>query len=285
MDRDSKIYIAGHNGMIGSVIKRKLEEEGYKNLIFRNSSELNLEDQKATEGFFQKEKPEYVFDAAAKVGGIYANNTYRAEFIYKNTQIQNNLIHSSWKFNVKKLLFLASNCVYPKDCSQPIKESYLLSGYLEPTNQPFAVAKIAGVEMCQSYNKQYGTKFISVVPANSYGPRDKYDNLNSHLISALLLKFHEAKINNKNEVIIWGTGEPRREALYVDDLADACIFLMQKYDHSEIINVGTGEDRTIKEIAKIIKEITRFNGNLVFDTTKPDGMKRKLLDVSNINSL
>ncbi|MBU2633769.1 MAG: GDP-L-fucose synthase [Nanoarchaeota archaeon] len=285
MDKDLKIYIAGHNGMVGSAIKRKLEEMGYKNLIFRNSFELNLEDQKRVEEFFQEEKPEYVFDAAAKVGGIHSNNTYRAEFIYKNLQIQNHLIHFSWKFGVKKLLFLASNCVYPKNCLQPIKESYLLSGYLEPTNQPFSVAKIAGIEMCQSYNKQYGTNFISVVAANSYGINDTYDLSNSHLIPSLILKFHEAKINNKNEVDVWGTGKPRREGMYVDDLADACIFLMQKYDSSEIINVGTGIDRTIKEIANLVKDVVEFDGKIVFDETKPDGMSRKILDVSKINNL
>ncbi len=285
MNVESKIYIAGHSGMVGSAIKRKLIEMGFKNIIFKTYSELNLEDQKATEEFFQKERPEYVFDAAAKVGGIYANNTYRAEFIYKNLQIQNNLIHSAWKSGVKKFLFLASNCVYPRDCQQPIKESYLLSGYLEPTNQPFGIAKIAGIEMCQSYNKQYGTNFISVVAANSYGINDTYDSSNSHLIPALILKFHEAKVNNKEEVIIWGTGKPRREAMYVDDLADACIFLMQNYDSSEIINVGTGEDRTIEEIAKLINVEVGFNGRLVFDTTKPDGMMRKVLDVNKINSL
>ena len=285
MDKDSKIYIAGHNGMVGSAIKKKLENGGYTNLIFRTSSELNLEDQKATEEFFLRERPEYVFDAAAKVGGIHANSTYRAEFIYKNLQIQNNLIHSAWKFDAKKLLFLASNCVYPRNCQQPIKESYLLSGYLEPTNQPFAIAKIAGIEMCQSYNQQYGTNFISVVAANSYGINDKYDLLNSHLIPALILKFHEAKVNNKEEVVIWGTGKPRREAMYVDDLADACIFLMQNYDSQEIINVGTGEDRTIEEIAKLIKKEVEFNGRIVLDTTKSDGMSRKILDVNKINSL
>lgn len=284
MDVESKIYIAGHSGMVGSAIKRKLMEMGFKNLIFRNSSELNLEDQKAAEEFFRKERPEYIFDAAAKVGGIHANNTYRAEFIYRNLQIQNNLIHFSWKSGVKKLLFLASNCVYPRDCQQPIKESYLLSGHLEPTNQPFAIAKIAGIEMCQSYNQQYGTNFISVVAANSYGINDKYDLLNSHLIPSLILKFHEAKASNNPGVVIWGTGKPRREALYVDDLAEACIFLMKEYNSPEIINIGTGKDRTIREIAEIIKKVVGFDGEIRFDITKPDGMSRKLLDVSKINS-
>lgn len=285
MNEESKVYIAGHSGMVGSAIKRRLEKEGYKNIIVKASSELNLEDQRVTEEFFREERPEYVFDAAAKSGGIHANNTYRAEFIYKNLQIQNNLIHSAWKFGVKKLLFLASNCIYPRDCSQPIKESYLLSGNLEPTNQPFAIAKIAGVEMCQSYNKQYGTNFISAIAANSYGINDKYDPLNSHLVPSLILKFHKAKISDKEEVVIWGTGSPRREALYVEDLAEACIFLMKNYNSPEIINIGTGVDRTIREIAEIIRNSIGFKGGIEFDTTKPDGMSRKLLDVSKIHSL
>jgi GDP-L-fucose synthase len=285
MNKDSKIYIAGHNGMVGSAIKRKLEEEGYKNIIFRSSSELDLEDQKATEEFFLTEKPEYVFIAAAKVGGIYANNTYRAEFIYKNLQIQNNLIHFSWKYRVRKLLFLASNCIYPKDCLQPMKEEHLLSGYLEPTNEPYAVAKIAGIKMCEAYKRQYGINFISATPANLFGPNDDYDSRNSHLIAALIRKFHEAKTNNKDKVILWGTGTPRREVMYVDDLAEACLFLMQNYDSLETINVGTGEDMTIKEIAELVKEVVGFRGEVMFDTTKPDGMVRKLLDISKINRL
>ena len=285
MNLGAKIYIAGHSGMVGSTIKRALEKDGFNNIVFKTSSDLNLENQKATEEFFRDERPEYVFDAAAKVGGIYANNTYRAEFVYKNLQIQNNLINSAWKFGVKKLLFLASNCIYPRDCSQPIKESYLLSGNLEPTNQPFAIAKIAGIEMCQSYNKQYGSNFISVVPANSYGINDKYDSLNSHLVPSLILKFHEAKIANKPSVVIWGTGNPKREALYVEELAEACIFLMKNYNSPEIINIGTGKDRTIREIAEIIGEVVGFKGEIKFDTTKPDGMSRKLLDVGKINNL
>ena len=285
MDKNSKIYVAGHNGMVGSAIKRKLEEEGYRNLVFRSSSELDLENQKSTEEFFQIEKPEYVFIAAAKVGGIYANDTYRAEFIYKNLQIQNHLIHFSWKYGVKKLLFLASNCVYPKLSPQPMKEEYLLSGYLEPTNEPFAVAKIAGIKMCESYNRQYGTKFISAIPANLFGPNDDYDQLDSHLVAALIRKFHEAKISNADKVMLWGTGTPRREAMYVYDLADACLFLMQNYDSSEPINVGTGRDKTVKEIAELVKEVIGFNGGIIFDPKKPDGMMRKLLDVSKINKL
>ena len=285
MNLGAKIYIAGHSGMVGSTIKRALEKDGFNNIVFKTSSDLNLENQKATEEFFRDERPEYVFDAAAKVGGIYANNTYRAEFVYKNLQIQNNLINSAWKFGVKKLLFLASNCIYPRDCSQPIKESYLLSGNLEPTNQPFAIAKIAGIEMCQSYNKQYGSNFISVVPANSYGINDKYDSLNSHLVPSLILKFHEAKIANKPSVVIWGTGNPKREALYEEELAEACIYLMKNYNSPEIINIGTGKDRTIREIAEIIGEVVGFKGEIKFDTTKPDGMSRKLLDVGKINNL
>lgn len=285
MDKDSKIYIAGHNGIVGSAIKRKLEEERYKNLIFRSSSELDLEDQTATEKFFIAEKPEYVFIAAAKVGGIYANNTYRAEFIYRNLQIQNNLIHFSWKHNIKKLLFLGSSCIYPKDCLQPMKEEYILSGYLEPTNEPFAIAKIAGIKMCESYNKQYGTNFISAIPANLFGPNDDFDLLNSHLIAALIRKLHEAKINNEDRVVLWGTGNPRREAMYVDDAAEACLFLMQNYNSSEAVNIGTGEDRTIKEIANLVKKVVGFRGEIVFDATKPDGMARKLLDIARINAL
>lgn len=285
MEKASKIYVAGHNGMVGSAIKRKLEEEGCKNIVFRSSSELDLENQKATEEFFQTEKPEYVFIAAAKVGGIYANDTYRAEFIYKNLQIQNNLIHFSWKHGVKKLLFLASNCVYPKVSPQPMKEEYILSGHLEPTNEPFAVAKIAGIKMCESYNRQYGTNFISAIPANLFGPNDDYDKLYSHLIAAFIKKFHEAKISSADNVILWGTGSPRREAMYVYDLADACLFLMQNYDSSEPINVGTGNDKTVKELAELTKDIVGFDGRIIFDATKPDGMMRKLLDVSKINKL
>ena len=285
MDKNSKIYVAGHNGMVGSAIMRKLEEKGCKNIVFKSSSELDLENQKATEEFFQIEKPEYVFIAAAKVGGIYANNTYRAEFIYKNLQIQNNLIHYSWKFHVNKLLFLASNCVYPKASPQPMKEEYLLSGYLEPTNEPYAIAKIAGIKMCESYNRQYGTNFISAIPANLFGSNDDYDEFNSHLLAALIRKFHEAKINNKDNVAIWGTGTPRREFMYVDDLAEACLFLMRNYDSSEPINVGTGKDKTVGEIAELVKEVVGFRGGLIFDATKPDGMMRKLLDVIKINRL
>ena len=285
MNKDSKIFVAGHNGMVGSSIKRKLEEEGHKNLILKNHSELDLEDQKATEEFFLKEKPEYVFIAAAKVGGIHANNTYRAEFIYKNIQIQNNMIHLSWKTNVKKLLFLASNCIYPKNSSQPMKDEYLLSDSLEPTNEPYAIAKIAGIKMCESYNKQYGANFNSAVPANLFGQNDNYDPLNSHFIAGLIRKFHEEKTNNKNEVVLWGTGNPKREVMFVDDLAEACIFLMQNYDSSEIINVGTGEDKTIKEFAELIKGIVGYSGNIAFDDSKPDGIARKLLDISKINNM
>lgn len=285
MDRNSKIYVAGHNGMVGSAIKRKLEEKGFRDIIFRSSSELNLENQKATEKFFLANKPKYALIAAAKVGGIYANNKFRAEFIYKNLQIQNNLIHFAWKYGVKKLLFLASNCVYPKLSPQPMKEDCILSGYLEPTNEPYSIAKIAGIKMCESYNRQYGTNFISAIPANIFGPKDSYDSLNSHLMAALIRKFHEAKINKKDQVVIWGTGKPLREVMYADDLAEACLFLMQNYDSSEPINVGTGIGKTVKEIAELVGKVVGFRGCIKFDAAKPDGMMRKLLDVSKINNL
>ena len=285
MDKDSKIYVAGHSGMVGSAIKRKLEDEGYNNLILKNHSDLDLENQKTTKEFFLKEKPDYVFAAAAKVGGIHANNTCRADFIYKNLQIQNNIIYFSWKTNVKKLLFLASNCIYPKNCAQPMKEEYLLSSFPEPTNEPYAIAKIAGIKMCESYNRQYGTNFISAVPANLFGQNDNYDPLDSHFIAGLIRKFHEAKINGKNKVVLWGTGNPRREVMFVDDLAEACIFLMQNYNSSEIINVGTGKDKTIMEFAELIKETIGFSGNITFDNSKPDGIARKLLDINKINNL
>lgn len=285
MDKNSKIYVAGHNGLVGSALKRKLEEQGYKNLLFMDSSELDLENQAATKEFFLKERPEYVFDAAAKVGGIYANNKYRAEFIYKNLQIQNNLIHFSWKAKVKKLLFLTSSCIYPIGAHQPMKEDELLCGNLEKTNEPFIIAKLSGIKMCESYNRQYGTNFISVISTNLFGLNDNFDLLNSHLMGALMRKFHDAKINNKKEVTLWGTGKAKREYMYVDDLAEACIFLMNNYDSTEPINVGSGKDMSVLEIAKLVQQIIGFNGKIVFDTTKPDGMLRKLLDVSKINSL
>lgn len=285
MEKNSKIYVAGHRGLAGSAIVRKLKEEGYQNLLLKTSAELDLRDQKAVKEFFEKEKPEYVFLAAAKVGGINANNTYPADFIYDNLCIQNNVIHESYQQGVKKLLFLGSSCIYPKNSKQPIKEEYFLSGYLEPTNDAYAVAKIAGIKMCQSYHKQYGCNFISVMPTNLYGPGDNYDLKNSHVLPALLRKFYEAKISNEPVVTIWGTGNPRREFLHADDLASACLFLMDHYDEPDIINVGVGKDIPIAEIAAMIKDISEYDGKMVFDTSMPDGTFQKLLDVSKLHSL
>ena len=285
MEKNSKIYVAGHRGLVGSAIVRKLEKEGYQNLILRTSSQVDLRDQQAVKDFFEKEKPEYVFMAAAKVGGINANNTHPAEFLYDNLCIQNNVIHQSYKNQVKKLLFLGSSCIYPKNAPQPIKEEYLLSGYLEPTNDAYAIAKIAGIKMCQSYHKQYGSNFISAMPTNLYGPGDNYDLKNSHVLPALLRKFHEAKEKGEANVTIWGTGKPRREFLHSDDLAEACLFLMEHYNDPAIINIGVGKDISIGEMAQMIKKISGFNGELVFDTSMPDGTFQKLLDVSKLNDL
>ena len=285
MQKKSKIYVAGHNGMVGSAITRKLKKDGYENLILRSSKELDLRDQHATREFFQNEKPEYVFLAAAKVGGIYANDTYPADFIYDNICIQNNVIHESYKNGVTKLLFLGSSCIYPKNAPQPIKEEYLLSGYLEPTNDAYAIAKIAGIKLCQAYHKQYGCNFISAMPTNLYGPGDNYDLKKSHVLPALLRKFHEAKVNNEPTVTIWGTGNPRREFLHADDVASAACFLMQNYNDPAIINIGVGKDISIAEMAAMIKKITGYEGQLVFDTAMPDGTFRKLLDVSKLNAL
>ncbi|MDX1902690.1 MAG: GDP-L-fucose synthase [Thermonemataceae bacterium] len=285
MQKDSKIYIAGHRGMAGSAILRKLQKEGYHNLIFRTSQELDLRNQQAVGDFFVQEQPEYVFLAAAKVGGILANNTYRADFIYENLAIQTNIIHEAYKNKVKKLLFLGSSCIYPKFAPQPIKEEYLLTGTLECTNEPYAIAKIAGIKMCQAYHDQYGCNFISVMPTNLYGKGDNYDLQNSHVIAALIRKFWEAKQENKEFVEIWGTGSPKREFLNVDDLADACFYLMLNYDSPEIVNIGTGEDISIKDLALLIKKIVGFEGELHFDTSKPDGTPRKLLDVSKLHQL
>jgi len=285
MEYDSKIYVAGHRGLVGSAILRRLESEGYKNIIYRARKELDLSRQSAVEAFFEKEKPEYVFLAAAKVGGIHANSTYPAEFIYNNLMIQTNVIQASYLYGVKKLLFLGSSCIYPRNCPQPMKEEYLLSGYLEPTNEPYAVAKIAGIKICQSFNRQYGTNYISVMPTNLYGINDNFDLKDSHVLAALIRKFHETKEEGKPSVEIWGTGSPIREFLYVDDLADACVFLMQNYNGSEIINIGTGKGITIKELAELIKDIIGYEGELRFDSSKPDGMPHKVLDVSHINSL
>ena len=285
MEKDSKIYIAGHRGMVGSAIHRRLKKEGYENFVFRTSDELDLRDQSAVADFFLNERPEYVFMAAAKVGGILANNTYRAEFLYDNLAIQNNTIHFSWMNGVKKLLFLGSSCIYPKLAPQPLKEEYLLTGLLETTNEPYAIAKIAGIKMCDAYRSQYGCNFISVMPTNLYGPNDNYDLKNSHVLPALIKKFHEAKTYNQPEVIVWGSGTPRREFLHADDMADACVFLMKKYNEPGLINIGIGEDLTIKELSEMIKDITGYNGKIVFDSSKPDGTPRKLMDISKLSSL
>lgn len=285
MNKDSKIYVAGHRGMVGSAIFRKLQKEGFANLITRTSSELDLKDQQAVAEFFAAEKPEYVFLAAAKVGGIVANNTYRAQFIYENMTIQNNVIHQSYVNGVKKLMFLGSSCIYPKMAPQPLKEDYLLTGLLEPTNEPYAIAKIAGIKMCDAYRDQYGCNFVSVMPTNLYGYNDNYHPENSHVLPALIRKFHEAKVNNLPDVTIWGTGSPMREFLFADDLADACVTLMDIYNEPNLINIGTGEDITIKELALTVKKVIGFNGELVFDSSKPDGTPRKLMDVSKLHNL
>lgn len=285
MDKDSKIYLAGHTGLVGSAILRNLKSKGFKNIITRDISELDLTNQQATAQFFKKEKPEYVFLAAAKVGGIKANNDFPAEFIYQNLQIQNNIIHNTYLNGAKKLLFLGSSCIYPRECPQPIKEEYFMTGPLEKTNDAYAIAKIAGIKMCQSYNRQYGTKYISVMPTNLYGPNDNFDPETSHVLPALIRRFHEAKMQEKEEVIVWGTGKPKREFLHVDDLADACLYLMNKYEESEIINIGTGEDIQISKLAELIKEIVGFNGKVVNDLSKPDGTPQKQLDVSKLHSL
>jgi GDP-L-fucose synthase len=285
MEKHAKIYVAGHRGMVGSAIHRKLQAEGFTNIVYRTSKELDLANQQAVIRFFEEEKPEYVFLAAAKVGGILANNQYRADFIYQNLMIQSNVIHYSYVSGVKKLMFLGSSCIYPKMAPQPLKEEYLLSGYLEPTNEPYAIAKIAGIKMCEAYRDQYGCNFISVMPTNLYGPNDNYDLKSSHVLPALIRKMHEAKLKRQSSVEIWGTGNPRREFLYADDLADACVFLMEHYDGKEFVNVGSGEDITIKELALIIKEITGFEGELKFDTSKPDGTLNKLMDSSKLKNL
>jgi GDP-L-fucose synthase len=285
MNRDSKIYVAGHRGMVGSAIWRALEAEGYLNIVGRSSKELDLRNQQQVFDFFEQEKPEYVFLAAAKVGGIHANNVYRAEFLYDNLQIQNNIIHSSWMHGVKKLLFLGSSCIYPKMAAQPLKEEYLLSGLLESTNEPYAIAKIAGIKMCESYRRQYGCNFISAMPTNLYGPNDNYDLNNSHVLPALIRKMHEAKTSGAAQVEIWGSGTPLREFLHVDDLAAACLFLMQIYNEELFVNVGYGEDVSIRELANLVKEAVGFEGELMFNTEKPDGTPKKLMDSGRILSL
>jgi len=285
MDKAAKIYVAGHRGMVGSAIVRALEEKGYTSIVGRTSKELNLMRQEEVEIFFEEERPDYVFLAAAKVGGIHANNIYPAEFIYNNLMIEANIIHSAYKYNVKKLLFLGSSCIYPKMAPQPIKEEYLLSGVLEPTNEAYAIAKITGIELCKFYNTQYGCDFISAMPTNLYGINDNFDLETSHVLPALIRKFHEAKINRDEEVILWGTGKPRREFLYADDLADACVYLMDHYSDTMHVNIGTGEDIEIIELAKQIKEIIGFEGKITNDFSKPDGTPRKLLDVTRLKDL
>ena len=285
MEKESKIYVAGHRGMVGSAIVRKLTSLGYTNLLTRTSTELDLRNQQQVADFFDVEKPDYVFLAAAKVGGIVANNTYRADFLYENLAIQNNIIHNSYLNKVKKLMFLGSSCIYPKLALQPLKESYLLSGYLEPTNEPYAIAKIAGIKMCEAYRAQYGCNFISVMPTNLYGTNDNYDLVNSHVLPAMIRKFHEAKEKSAPEMTLWGTGSPMREFLHADDLAEACLFLMENYNESELVNIGTGEDVTIKNLAALVKQIVGFKGEIIWDTSKPDGTPRKLMDVSKLHGL
>jgi len=295
MRQDSKIYVAGHSGLVGSALMRQLQARGYKNLVKRTHAELDLADQAAVRDFFAQEKPEYVLLAAAKVGGIHANNTYPAEFIQQNLAIQTNVIHEAWRSNVKRLLFLGSSCIYPKDCMQPIKEEYLLTGPLEPTNRPYALAKIAGVEMCWSYNRQYGTKYVAAMPTNSYGQGDNYDLANSHVLPALIRKMHEAKQRGDKQMVVWGTGTPRREFIYSDDMAEACLYLLEQSEEKlqvlfsdtqpPLVNVGCGEDLSIRELAELVREVVGFTGNLVFDASKPDGTMRKLLDVGKLKAL
>lgn len=285
MEKSAKIYVAGHRGMVGSALVRRLQADGFANIITRTHKELDLTRQEAVEAFFAEQKPDYVFLAAAKVGGINANNIYRGQFIYENLMIQNNVIHQAWAHGVKKLLFLGSSCIYPKMAPQPLREDYLLTGLLEPTNEPYAIAKIAGIKMCESYRRQYGADFISVMPTNLYGPNDNYDLNNSHVLPALLRKFHEAVVQGKDVVEVWGTGSPMREFLHADDLADACLFLMKNYSDEQLVNIGTGTDVTIKELAEIIKDVTGFSGELRWDSTKPDGTPRKLMDVTKLTNL
>jgi GDP-L-fucose synthase len=285
MEKSAKIYVAGHRGMVGSAIVRKLQKEGFNNILTRTSKELNLTNQQAVADFFEQEKPDYVFLAAAKVGGIHANNVYRADFIYENLMIECNVIHQSYLHKVKKLLFLGSSCIYPKNAPQPIKEEYLLTSVLEETNEPYALAKIAGLKMCENYKRQYGCNFISGMPTNLYGPNDNYDLNNSHVLPAIIRKFHEAKESNAPSVEIWGTGKPRREFLHVDDLADACLFLMEKYDGLQAVNIGFGSDVSIGELAELVKKTSGYTGEIVNNTAKPDGTMKKLMDSSFLNSM
>lgn len=285
MEKQAKIYVAGHRGMVGSAIVRALQKNGYTNLVLKTSKELDLRSQQAVSDFFATERPAYVFLAAAKVGGIVANNTYRADFLYENLAIQNNVIHAAYVNQVTKLMFLGSSCIYPKLAPQPLKESYLLTGLLEPTNEPYAIAKIAGIKMCEAYRAQYGCNFISVMPTNLYGPNDNYDLQNSHVLPAMIRKFHEAKERGDQSMELWGTGSPMREFLYADDLAEACLFLMETYNESELVNIGTGVDVTIKELAETVQEIVGFTGEIKWDTNRPDGTPRKLMDVSKLHGL
>ncbi len=288
MKADNKVYVAGHRGLVGAALMRRLVIGGYTNVIVRTHAELELTDQRAVNVFFEKERPDYVFLAAAKVGGIHANNTYRADFIYQNLMIESNIIHASYRQGVKKLMFLGSSCIYPKHAPQPMKEEHLLTGLLEPTNEPYAIAKIAGIKMCDAYNRQFGTNYMSVMPTNLYGPGDNYDFKNSHVLPALIRRMHEAKEQGALEVLVWGSGAPKREFLYSDDLADACVYLIEKYNASdlgEFINIGVGREITIRELAELIAEVVGYRGQLVFDKSKPDGTPRKLLDVSRLQSL
>jgi GDP-L-fucose synthase len=285
LEKSAKIYVAGHRGMVGSAIIRQLQATGYQNLLTKTSAELDLRNQAAVSHFFATEKPDYVFLAAAKVGGIVANNTYRADFLYENLAIQNNVIHSAFENQVKKLMFLGSSCIYPKLAPQPLKESYLLSGYLEPTNEPYAIAKIAGIKLCEAYRAQYGCNFISVMPTNLYGPNDNYDLENSHVLPAMIRKFHEAKLHGDASMTLWGSGSPMREFLHADDLASACLYLMESYHESELVNIGTGEDVTIKALAETVKQIVGFAGEIHWDSSRPDGTPRKLMDVSKLHNL
>jgi len=285
MDKNAKIYVAGHRGMVGSAIVRQLQAKGYHNILVRTHQALNLLNQAAVFDFLALEKPDYIFIAAAKVGGIHANNTYRADFIYQNLAIESNLIHGAHLANVQRLCFLGSSCIYPRDCPQPIKEKYLLTGPLEATNEPYAIAKIAGIKLCESYNRQYGRQYVSAMPTNLYGPNDNYDLENSHVLPALLRKVHEAKQRGDRTLTVWGTGTPMREFLYVDDMADACVFMMEKPIHDGIFNVGTGVDVTIRELAELVMQVVGFTGDIEFDTSKPDGTPRKLLDVSRLTQM
>ncbi|MDP4215087.1 MAG: GDP-L-fucose synthase [Bacteroidota bacterium] len=285
MQPNDKIYVAGHRGMVGSAICRALAAKGFTNLVTRTSDELDLRNQAAVDGFFEKERPDLVFLAAAKVGGILANNTYRAEFLYENLMIESHIIHAAYRCGVKKLMFLGSSCIYPKEAPQPLKEEYLLTGPLEPTNEPYAIAKIAGIKLCDAYRAQYGCNFISVMPTNLYGPNDNYDLQNSHVLPALIRRFHEARLNAAPSVVLWGSGRPRREFLHADDLADACLFLVQHYDQEGLVNIGTGVDLEIKELALLVKKIVGYEGEITHDLTKPDGTMRKLMDVSKLHGM